>query len=67
MPEPEIVIDLSALVGRWNRHADLEALVRAVPQVKPGGCAFVGPFHIQRSGNLVEVMPHVPNEPRAAE
>lgn len=61
---PELVLDLSALAGRWNRHADLEALVRAIPQVKPGGCAFVGPFHIQRSGNIVEVLPHVPNEPQ---
>ena len=61
---PELVLDLSALAGRWNRHADLEALVRAVPQVKTGGDAIVGPFLVQRSANLVEVMPHVPNEPQ---
>ena len=54
---PELVIDLSALAGRWNRHADLEALVRAVPQLKQGGDAVVGPFLVQRSANLVEVMP----------
>lgn len=35
MPEPELVLDLSALAGRWNRHADLEALVRAALAAPP--------------------------------
>lgn len=63
MPD-ELYVDLSALTGRWNKAADMVGLVRVIPQLADGEVAIFGPFHLQRRGSVVSVVPLDPVEPQ---